>query len=262
MDKTRIGGNMGAQETAQTFKRRSRRYAPPSLVQVTTLRQILSLSNRGELEAKQLSFLDRGRGDDAAPLTIWYAGKFDLVHRPAIAVIGTRKITDDGRRRARRFAKELAQRGIVVVSGLAAGVDAVALDSAMRHGGDVIGVIGTPIDKAYPAQNAELQEEIYRHHLLISQFEVGERTFPSSFPARNRTMAAISDASVIIEASETSGTLHQAAECVRLGRWLAITKAVVDDPSLTWPSKFLEYDRCLVLEDTEQLVSRIYGART
>jgi len=147
----------------------------------------------------------------------------------------------------------------VVVSGLAAGVDAIALGSAIRSGGRVIAVIGTPLNKAYPAQNVDMQEEIYRSHLLLSQFEIGERTFPSSFPARNRTMAAISDASVIIEASETSGTLHQAAECVRLGRWLGISKSVVEDPDLTWPEKFLKYEKCVVLESTGDLIERVYG---
>ena len=71
-------------------------------------------------------------------------------------------------------------------------------------------------------------------------------------------MAAISDASVIIEASESSGTLHQASECVRLGRWLAISKGVVEDPRLTWPAKFLDYKRCIVLESTDQFLEKVY----
>lgn len=207
-----------------------------------------------------MSFLDKGRGDDAVALPIFYSGEIDLVDRPAIAVIGTRNVSEIGRKRATKFARELVQRGVVVVSGLAAGVDAAALLSAMAAGGRVIAVIGTPLDKAYPAENSRLQEEIYRSHLLISQFAPGERTFPSNFPARNRTMAAISDASVIIEASESSGTLHQAAECVRLGRWLGISKSVAEDPRLEWPSKFRSYERCIVLESTEELVAKVYGA--
>ena len=104
-----------------------------------------------------------------------------------------------------------------------------------------------------------MQEAIYRDHLLISQFAEGERTFQSNFPARNRTMAAISDASVIIEASETSGTLHQATECVKLGRWLAISKSVAEDPRLSWPAKFMDYPKCIVLDDTQELIARVYG---
>lgn len=237
---------------------RGSRYIPPTDIRETNLRAILSGSKRGQLEPKQLDFLDRGKGESASPLPIWYSGEYDLLQRRAIAVIGTRNVSEIGRKRASKFARELAGQGIVVVSGLAAGVDAQALHSAVANGGRVIAVIGTPLDRAYPAENARLQEQIYRNHLLLSQFEVGERTFPSSFPARNRTMAAVSDASVIIEASETSGTLHQASECVRLGRWLGISKSVAEDPRLQWPSKFLDYKKCIVLEDTAELVDRVY----
>ena len=118
-------------------------------------------------------------------------------------------------------------------------------------------MIGTPVDRAYPAANKALQERIYREHLLISQFTPGERVFPSNFPERNKLMAAVSDASVIIEAGETSGTLHQAAECVRLGRWLFIAKSVANDPSLTWPSKFLPLPRCRILAKTEDVLDAL-----
>lgn len=256
----RVGGAMDAYVMKRETPPRMRgpRYHAPADVRRTDLRAILSRSNRGELEPKQLNFLDRGSGENATPLPIWYAGQLDLVDRRAIAVIGTRDVSEIGRKRASKFARELVEQDIVVVSGLAAGVDAMALHSAMSSGGRVIAVIGTPLDKAYPALNAQLQEKIYTEHLLISQFEVGERTFPSSFPARNRTMAAVSDASVIIEASETSGTLHQASECVRLGRWLGIAKSVAEDPRLEWPSKFLGYEKCIVLESTAELVERVY----
>lgn len=254
---------MGAYVMQEEFAPRTRgtRYQPPIDVGRTDLRAILSASSRGDLAARQMSFLDKGKGTSAVAMPIWYAGDLDLVRRPAIAVIGTRNVSDIGRRRASKFARELSQQGVVVVSGLAAGVDEQALGSAISNGGDVIAVIGTPIDKAYPAANAPLQEKIYRDHLLISQFEIGERTFPSSFPARNRTMAAITDASVIIEASETSGTLHQAAECVRLGRWLGITKSVAEDPRLEWPSKFRSYEKCIILESTTDFLTRVYGSK-
>jgi len=236
-------------------------YHPPAHVDETNLRTLLERSGRAEHGAVQLDLLAaNAKSSGKNDLTLYYAGNIALVERRAIAVIGTRKVSDVGRKRANRFARELAAEGIVVVSGLAAGVDAQALGGAMKEGGDVIAVIGTPIDKAYPAGNARLQEEIYESHLLISQFAVGTRTFPSHFPARNRTMAALSDASVIIEASESSGTLHQAAECVRLGRWLGISKGVVEDPRLSWPERFLGYPKCVVLESTHELLERVYGS--
>lgn len=256
------GGKMGAHlmpsERPDQIDHRHR-YKPPSKVCETDLRRILRQSSRGNLEPEQLSLLDSGSGPNATSMPIFYAGDLSLVADRCIAVIGTRDVTEIGRKRANKIARELVEAGIVVVSGLAAGVDAQALGAAMTNGGRVIAVIGTPLDKAYPAANGYLQEQIYRDHLLISQFPPGARTFPSHFPARNRTMAAITDASVIIEAGETSGTLHQALECVRLNRWLGISKSVVEDPRLKWPAQFIDYPKTVVLESTAELVAKVYG---
>jgi DNA processing protein len=110
---------------------------------------------------------------------------------------------------------------------------------------------------ASPSENASLQESIWRDHLLISPFQEGRAVHRSNFPQRNRVMAAVSDATVIVEASDTSGTLHQAAECHRLGRWLFIVKAVAEDASLAWPKKFLSYPKVAVLSKTEEIFSAL-----
>ena len=140
------------------------------------------------------------------------------------------------------------------MSGLARGVDTEALTAAIDAGGKVVAVIGTPIDRAYPAENRGLQEQIYRDHLLVSQFEPGNRVFQSNFPERNKLMAALSDASVIIEASDSSGTLHQAAECVRLGRSLFVARSTMEDRSLTWPAKFKDYPNVHTLSKADEVV--------
>jgi DNA processing protein len=136
-------------------------------------------------------------------------------------------------------------------------VDTEALSAAIEAKGRVVAVIGTPIDKAYPAENARLQESIYRDHLLISQFAIGERVYRSNFPDRNKLMAAVSDATAIIEAGDTSGTLHQASECVRLERWLLIAKSVADDPSLQWPNRFLGKPKVATITSTEDVLRAI-----
>src|SRR5262249_49097043 len=152
-----------------------------------------------------------------------------LLLRPTVSVVGTREVSEIGWRRASRLARELALKEVVVMSGLAKGVDTAAMTAAVEAGGKCIGVVGAPLEKAYPAENAKLQEEVYSKHLLISPFHPGEPVYKGNFPKRNRVMALLSDASVIVEASDTSGTLHQAAECLRQGRWLFIMKSVVDD---------------------------------
>lgn len=232
-------------------------YHPPDDWRKTPLGDLLADAGRAQLGAKQADWINAVT--EARSGDVFTAGDITLLNKPCIAVIGARKATAAGELRARKLARQLAENDVVVVSGLADGIDTAALTSAIEHGGDVVAVIGTPLDQAYPAKNKRLQETIYRDHLLISQFPSGSRVFPSNFPARNRTMAALSDASIVIEASDTSGTLHQAVECVQLNRWLGIAKSVLDDPRLTWPAKFTSYEKFIPLENTDALLKAIYG---
>jgi DNA processing protein len=235
------------------------KYHPPSHVVERTVADLLSDTKRAELTKPQLDLLATitTQKDGAAQLFI--AGDESLIKRPCVSIIGARDATDAGIARARRLARELTNFGVVVMSGLADGIDAAAMHSAIERGGSVVGVIGTSLDQSYPAKNRELQEETYQRHLLISQFQLGERVHQSNFPKRNRLMALLSDATVVIEASNSSGTLHQAAECVRLGRWLFIARSVVENPDLTWPSRFLDAENCRILDSTSQLMSIVFG---
>jgi DNA processing protein len=172
-------------------------------------------------------------------------GDISLVARPRIAIVGARKATAEGRRRAAQLARDCARAGIVVVSGLAEGIDYEAHTAAIDHGGKTIAVVGTPLDKVYPAKHAALQHAIYRDHLLLSPFTWGDKFAPSNFPERNRIMARLAMATVIIEASDTSGSLHQAAESVMVGHPVFITAGVLDNPKLTWPKRFIGDDKPL-----------------
>jgi DNA protecting protein DprA len=236
---------------------RQRGYTPPERSHTVWLRQLLHSVNRGTLTARQLDIF---RPDDAAQpddLKLFWAGDLDLLSRPCVSIVGTREATQEGRARANQLAHELVRRGVVIVSGLARGIDAAAQLSALESGGKTIAVIGTPLSQATPVENAALQEQIWKKHLLISPFQEGRPVLRSNFPQRNRVMAALSDATAIIEASDTSGTLHQAAECHRLERWLFIAKAVADDPSLSWPKKFLNYPKVAPLSSAEDILSRL-----
>ncbi len=234
---------------------KSRRYLPPSQTSQRPLDELVRWSGRSDIDDARLDLLRRAGGD--GDVQVYFAGDITLLKRPCVSVVGTREVTEDGRRRALRLGRELTSFGIVVTSGLARGVDAAAHTSAISSGGRTIAVIGTPLDKAYPIENAHLQEEIYTDHLLISPFLIGQRVFKTNFPARNRVMAALSDATVIVEASDTSGTLHQAAECLRIGRWLFIVRHVAEDPRLSWPKKFLSHPRTQVLTDVHQIAERV-----
>jgi DNA protecting protein DprA len=231
------------------------RYVAPDDSKSVSFRDLLRSSGKGALTSRQLEFLGEGRGVD--DVRLFYAGDLGLISRKCISIVGTREASSDGLARASRLARELVDAGVVVVSGLARGIDTSAHLSAIESSGQTVAVIGTSLTKAYPAENARLQEQIWRNHLLITPFHEGQTVYRSNFPIRNRVMAAVSDATVIVEASDTSGTLHQAAECQRLGRWLFIMRKVAEDRSLTWPARFLNQDRVAMLSSTDDIISRI-----
>jgi DNA processing protein len=146
------------------------------------------------------------------------AGDARLLDRPSIAVVGSRRASHQGRALAAEVACELARRGLVVLSGLAAGIDATAHEATMLEGGRTIAVIGTSLDEAYPRHHASLQERIATEHLVVSPFEYGTPMAPWHFPRRNRLMARLARAMVLVEAGATSGTRHQVTECLSLGK--------------------------------------------
>lgn len=175
----------------------------------------------------------------AAPKELFFEGNFELLLKsPKVSVVGSRNISPEGEKRTVLITRELVKRGITVVSGLALGVDTIAHTVALA--GKTIAVLGTPLDTVTPVSNTELLNEIKKNHLAISQFPIGAKVYPGNFPARNKTMALISDATIIIEASEKSGTQHQAWEAIRLGRQIFILENVLQ-ANVSWAAKALEY---------------------
>jgi DNA processing protein len=182
-----------------------------------------------------------------APKILFIEGERGLIGAgPRVAVIGARRVSEEGLRRTKRLAREMIEAGVTVVSGLAEGVDTAAHQAALDTGGRTIAVIGTPLDKAYPATNRQLQAFLAENHLVISQFALGTPTQPKNFPQRNRTMALISHASVIVEAGESSGSLSQGWEALRLGRPLFLLRSIVEEPGLKWPAQMLEYGAAIL----------------
>lgn len=185
-----------------------------------------------------------------APKALFAAGDTSILERGGrVAIVGSRKASSEALSRARKLAGLVVKNGGVVVSGLAAGIDTAAHTAAIQHGGKTIAVIGTPLDRCYPKENREFQDEIARNHLLVSQFPVGYPMGKRNFIMRNRTMALICDVSVIVEAGETSGSISQGWETLRLGRPLFIMKAVAENPALAWPRELLEYGAQILSDD-------------
>ena len=187
------------------------------------------------------------------PRRVYAAGPLRLAPiRPKVSVVGTRMPTARGAKEAQNVSDMLADNDVVVVSGLAAGVDAIAHRTAIERGGRTMAVLGTPLDMAYPAQNRDLQKDIMEKHLAISQFPVGSTVRPGNFVMRNRTMALVSDATIIVEAGNTSGTIHQGWEALRLGRPLYICKTVID-ANPKWLGEMMRYG-AMPLDESEDVL--------
>jgi DNA protecting protein DprA len=172
-------------------------FSSSNAVQPRTLRSTVSLSGWG---------------------TVHTAGDVSLLDRSSIAVVGSRRASHEGRALAAEAASELVRSGLVVLSGLAAGIDKTAHEAAMREGGRTIAVLGTSLDQAYPRHHASLQERIAIEHLVVSPFESGTPMAKWHFPKRNRLMAKLARAMVLVEAGAASGTRHQVDECLSLGK--------------------------------------------
>jgi DNA processing protein len=189
-----------------------------------------------------------------APDHLYVCGNLSFLQADArVAVVGSRKASLPGRKRVARLVEALVERGVVIVSGLAAGIDTAAHEETLKRGGSTIAVLGTPLNEAHPASNAPLQRLLMEKHLVITQFPVGHPTLRSNFPRRNRTMALLCNASVIVEAGESSGTLSQGWEALRLNRPLFILKSVFENAELKWPEEMRQYG-AHVLEDAEQIL--------
>ncbi len=175
---------------------------------------------------------------------LYYSGAWELAEQKSVAVVGSRKPSEEGIKRAERTAREAVSNGFAVVSGLAEGIDRAAHSSAIAEKGVTIAVIGTPLGEQYPKSNADLQAKIAHSYLLISQVPVLRylrqtwRVNRFFFPERNKTMSALTRATIIVEAGETSGTLTQAQAALKQGRKLFILNSCFERKDLTWPAKF------------------------
>jgi DNA processing protein len=189
----------------------------------------------------------RGLRDAQHPLALlYYQGSWDLASSRCIAITGTRNPSTAGAHQASMLAQQCAQAGFTVVCGLAQGIDRAAHQAAIAAGGRTIAVLGTPITSCYPRENARLQRRIAEQFLLISQVPVIRHARQSRernrlfFRERNVTMAALTEATIIVEAGNISGALIQARHALLQGRKLFILESCVRNPELTWTAPLLE----------------------
>jgi DNA processing protein len=170
------------------------------------------------LRRSELPELLRQIHDPPHALYLRGAGDPELLARPAVAIVGARACSPYGSQVARLLGRELAAAGLVVVSGLARGVDGEAHRGALEAGGLTVAVLGCGIDRDYPAVHADLARRICQGGLVVSEYEPGVEPAPWRFPARNRIIAGLCAATVIVEARERSGALITADFALEDGR--------------------------------------------
>ena len=152
------------------------------------------------------------------PPFLWLKGDHAILSKPSVAVVGARAATPTGLRVGYELGRDLAGAGVVVVSGLARGIDGAAHLGALDAGGKTIAVLGSGIDRIYPAEHIGLAGRIVEQGVLVSEFVPGTAPMPTHFPLRNRIISGLARAVVVVEASEKSGTLITAKTALDQGR--------------------------------------------
>jgi DNA processing protein len=192
-----------------------------------------AISNWRQAGFDLLTVLDEGypaslRAVHDRPPLIFIAGSLAEADDRSVSVVGARGSTPHGEQTAREVAAALVAQNFVVVSGLAAGIDTAVHHAAIDAGGRTIAVIGTGLEFVYPPENADLQRRIAREHAVVSRFWPDAGPSKRTFPMRNGVMAGLTLATVIIEASETSGTRIQARLALAQGRPVLLWHALLD----------------------------------
>lgn len=170
-----------------------------------------------------------GEGITPPPL-LFVRGNTEWLHRPSVAVVGSRHATPQAMRIAGEFGEALAGAGIVTVSGMAAGIDSAAHEGALRGQGGTVAVWGTGIDRVYPVNNKELAHKIANAGCVLSEFPLGTRPLAGNFPRRNRLIAALSAATLVVEAALESGSLITARLAAEMGREVFAVPGSIDNP--------------------------------
>ncbi len=189
------------------------------------------------------------------PPFLFVRGTLDPADERAVAVVGTRQPGAAGRRAAARIARVLAERGITVVSGLAAGIDTAAHSSALDAGGRTLGVFGTGVDRIYPAANRALAKAVEACGANLSQFWPDMPPTRWSFPVRNIVTSGLSLATVVIEAGPTSGARQQAEHALRHGKRLYLMRRLVQDQP--WARSLIGCPGVLAIDDAEEVLAAI-----
>ena len=190
---------------------------------------------------------------DRPPL-LFVRGTLSVDDEQSVAVVGTRQASPDGLRRAGTVARGLCQAGYVVVSGLAAGIDTAAHRGALDAGGRTVAVIGTGLRRAYPSENEPLQRTLAEEHAVVSQFWPDQPPGRHTFPMRNAVMSGFALATVVVEASYTSGARMQARLALEHGRPVFLLRSLLEHQ---WARTYRDRPGTHVVDSVDEIVETL-----
>ena len=190
------------------------------------------------------------------PILLYAIGRAELLDDACVAVVGTRRPTPYGRAVAERLTRELVEKGVTHVSGMARGIDAFSHRGALAGGGATVAVLGTGVDTPYPRENGKLYEEICSAGVVISQFPMGATAFPQNFPVRNRIIAGMSLATLVVEGAQYSGSLITARLALEQGREVMATPGpITSKPS--WGPNLLIKDGAKLVQEAADAIEEL-----
>ncbi len=193
----------------------------------------------------------------APPLALFYKGDISLLKKPLISMVGTRKPTTYGIKQALYFSEKLANAGLVIVSGMAKGIDSYAHKGALKKG-ETVAVLGNNLLKIYPVSNKKLFHEIVEKGCAISEFAPDYPTHPSNFPIRNRVIAALSFFTLVIEAKEKSGSLITAMIANEEGREVGAIPGNIDSSNSKGTNNLIKNGAMLIYSPEDILELHYY----
>ena len=228
-----------------------------------------------ELKSKKITFLtlkdreypDKLRCIPDPPYGIFCSGRLPNPELPCVAIIGSRQCTEYGRYVAEQLGKTFAKANIQVISGMARGIDSIAQRAAMEAGGETFGVLGCGVDVCYPAECNHLYKQLKERGGLISEYPPGTEPKAQYFPRRNRIISGLSDAVIVVEARERSGTLITVDMALEQGREVYVVPGRMTDPLSVGCNRLMRQgaevvtDLAELVHDVHQLHTRQWGMK-
>lgn len=191
------------------------------------------------------------------PLMLWIKGKPSLMNRPQIGIVGSRNASASARRNAQTLGRDISRAGFVITSGGAAGIDCSAHEGALMAGGETVAVLGCGVDVVYPKSHRQLFADISIHGALVSEYPLGTQPKPGHFPRRNRIISGLSDAIVVVEAAERSGSLITAEHALEQNRDVYAIPGDINNPNAAGCHRLIQ-EGAYLLSKAEDLLDSLH----